>query len=260
MYGARPQADLAVTRFYTSPAIYQVLETIHEFDAGLREAFQNGGYDAGVVFIRQEGQKIVACSPNKVLISTLTTLKGGKRLLPIGFQTGYKTHIINKIEKLDHLIDCLAPTNQPYLVDLKSAAEIVALIDKTYDYNGDPIFKWNVEAFLASLAYITRMCPDPDQKGKIYLLVRKGRDNVRIRQEGRYFDTPDTSHIEGEIAKQVAINTPMLMLFRQQGAKDRGWRDCPFWWPVLHMPQKMGTVVFASDVNDYDAGETEILA
>jgi hypothetical protein len=74
MYGARPCADMAVTRFYTTRDIYEVMRRIHEFDSALREAFEQGSHDKGVYFIRKDVTgKLVPCSPNKLLLSSLAT-------------------------------------------------------------------------------------------------------------------------------------------------------------------------------------------
>jgi hypothetical protein len=76
------------------------MERIHEFDSELREAFEKG-HDKGIVFIQKDtSNKIVPCSPNKILLSSLVTLKPHKRILPVGFQSGYKTHISKKVEKV----------------------------------------------------------------------------------------------------------------------------------------------------------------
>ena len=105
MYGARPIEDLAVTRFYTTAQIYQVMKNIHEFDSALRAEFESGGQDAGVVFIRKdEKSQIIPCSPNKIVLSSITTLRPHKRMLPVGFQTGYKTHIYKKIQDINLLV------------------------------------------------------------------------------------------------------------------------------------------------------------
>ena len=96
MYGARSKEDLAVTRLYTTRSIYEVMKRIHEFDNALREAFLNGSHNNGIYFIRKDtSDKLVPCSPNKIMLSSITTLKPHKRLLPIGFQTGYKSNIKN---------------------------------------------------------------------------------------------------------------------------------------------------------------------
>jgi Z1 domain len=255
MYGARPKADLAVTRFYTSAEIYQVMAAIHEFDAGLRAAILAGGHSQAVVFIRKEGSTIIPCSPNKILLSTLTTLRAGKRLLPVGFQTGYKTHILKTVHAIDDFVmSKLDPSNPdaPILISLKDADRLIDLVRSTFEDKGDFGYEWDVEAFKASMEYVSNLSKNPKEKGNVFLLARRDRDSVRIREGGRPFNAPDTAQREGAIAKDFARTAPMLMMFRQKGGKENGWRDCPFWWPVLYMPQEMGTVVFASDVNDYD--------
>lgn len=259
MYGARPMADLAVTRFYTSPQIYQVLKTIHDFDSGLRTAFENGGHDAGVVFIQQENGRIIPCSPNKVLLSTLMTVGPGKRLLPIGFQTGFKTHVQKLIDEVDARVNTLMSGKQPEaptMIALEQAYEILDTISKTLEFEEG--YEWNVNAVKACLGYVSAGNTNYDEKGKLHLLVRRNRDNNRMRADGRrFFDAPDTSHIEGTIARKIGATAPVLILFRQNGSKEKGWRDCPFWWSVIHMPQSMRTVVYANDTYDANSGESD---
>ncbi|WP_245835705.1 Z1 domain-containing protein [Virgibacillus ndiopensis] len=97
MYGYRPNKDLAITRFYTTNDIYEVMNKIYEFDNALRDSIKNGKSNSGVIFIQKDvSNKIVPCSPNKIIIPRVTILKPFKRLLPIGFQT--KSHsTISKI-------------------------------------------------------------------------------------------------------------------------------------------------------------------
>ena len=55
MYGNRERRDLAVTRFYTSRAVYDRLYTINTLEGSpLRNAFETGAHDAGVVFIQSD--------------------------------------------------------------------------------------------------------------------------------------------------------------------------------------------------------------
>ena len=74
MYGYR-RPDLAVTRFYTSPAIRSSMFQMEEFDVSLRDAIEAGG-DHGVKFIRRaDDGSIVPCSPNKILVATPISLQ-----------------------------------------------------------------------------------------------------------------------------------------------------------------------------------------
>jgi hypothetical protein len=42
------------------------------------------------------------------------------------------------------------------------------------------------------------------------------------------------------------------MLIRQNGAAAKGWRDTPFWWPVLFPPRQSTPAVFAASVREDD--------
>lgn len=253
MYGNRPISDLAVTRFYTSPLIYSVMKKIYDFDTALREAFKKGGHEAGVVFIQKDSRnQIIPCSPNKILLSSTTTLRPYKRLLPIGFQTGYKTNIKKKILEIDNILESMVhkyDNGNPFLMDLSIAKTILNKINLTL-YFEDEGYKWDLLSYIASMEYVSNTTENKEQQGKIFCLVRKNRELSRIRQDGRFENSPDTPHEEGAIAKKFAIDIPCLMLFRQNGRKEKGWMDYPFWWPVLMMPKNMVTVVYTSEVEN----------
>jgi len=263
MYGARPKEDLPVTRFYTTEHIYEVMKNIHEFDSNLREEIEKFREDAGVVFIqRDEQDRIRPCSPNKILLSETTNLRPGKRLLPIGFQTGYQSKIGPQVAKLDRLLPSYEPKD-PFPIDIEKAEEFINLIATTLkfrnkDYSGGQVpgpdffeergYSWDVEAFKAAMRYMSATSANPSNRNQVWLLVRQNRDNYRIRQDtGRFTNAPDTSHVEGKIAEQWAKDIPMLMLFRQNGNKDKGWLGAPFWWPVLYMPQVCRVSVYANE-------------
>jgi len=263
MYGARSKEDLPVTRFYTTEHIYEIMKNIHEFDSNLREEIEEFGEDAGVVFIQRDTQdRIIPCSPNKILLSETTNLRPGKRLLPIGFQTGYQSKIGKQIQEIDNMLPSGEPKD-PFLLDIKKAEEIIGLIAMTLkfkerDYQGGQVpgpdyfqelgYFWDVAAFKAAMRYVSTTSENQENRGKIWCLVRRNRDNYRIRQDtSRFTNAPDTSHVEGKIAKQWAQDIPMLMLFRQNGDKAKGWLGAPFWWPVLHMPKKCKVCVYANE-------------
>ncbi len=251
MYGARPVNDLAVTRFYTTRDIYEVMKRIHEFDSALREAFEKGDHSNGVYFIRKDVTgRLVPCSPNKLLLSSLTTLWPHKRLLPAGFQTGYKTNIGNTIEQIDQVVSgwfAGKNENEPTLVALNDCMQVIDLISKTLELDESYSFNW--KTFKASLEHLSLHSRNTAETGKVWVLFRKERNAKRIREGGRLRpeNAPDTPQREGVIAKRVSIDTPSLMLLRQNGTKDDGWRDTEFWWPVLMTPQNTEVTVFAEE-------------
>jgi hypothetical protein len=251
MYGNRSKEDLTVTRFYTDPAIYDAMKRIYELDLALREAFEKGAQEAGVAFIHTDPfNRVVPCSPNKILLSTTTTLKPFKRLLPVGFQTNYKTNIKNFLEVVDKTIEGLMISikrEEPFLIKIDIAKYIIDNIASMFNEDG---LLWDVKAFMASMEYLSENTDEPSMKGKVWCLVRKDRNASRLKRDGSYYDAPDTAQAEGVIAKQTAIDIPMVMFFRQNGLKEQGWMGSPFWWPVLVAPKNTKTVIYSSNLID----------
>jgi hypothetical protein len=246
MYGARSAADLAVTRFYAPQHIHQVMKRIHEFDVALREAYESGGPDGGVHFIQKDPtNRLIPCSPNKLLFSDVVSIRPGRRLVLSGFQTVYKTHGAKSLDALDRRIQMLTKeSTQPVLIDLVEALEILKLAYANLEF--DDSSNDDREAHIAALEHLSRACKKPTLKGKVWLLIAKERDVRRYREQGRFSNAPDTKQ-QKDLAWTKADDIPVLMMLRQNGAEERGWRGLPFWWPVIVTPRSAATAIFATD-------------
>ncbi|MFX1536223.1 MAG: Z1 domain-containing protein [Promethearchaeota archaeon] len=252
MFGNRTKEDLSVTRFYTAQPIYQAMKHINDFDSALRDEFNKFGNEAGIVFIYKDPSNvIIPCSPNKIKLSATVTIKPYKRMLPLGFQTKPKKRTKEILSTLDELILDLQGNQKregAFLIDLISAKQILDRIHRMFTYEVG--FEWDVDAFKSCIEFLSNDSRDINQKGKVWCLVRYDRDVRRILDDGSFFHAPDTSHIEGDIARKVAINIPMLMLFRQLGKKPRGWNGIPFWWPILYAPFSTRTTIYTREALD----------
>jgi hypothetical protein len=257
MYGYR-RADLAVTRFYTSSAIRFAMSQMEEFDVSLRSAIEAGG-DKAVQFIRTAPNgSIVPCSPNKILVATTQTLRPHKRMLPIGFQSGYKTGangIGKMVEALDAKIATLCGFNAatPKLVPLATAIELINGIEPTLQFPEDdaPPFDWN--AARAALTHLSQQHADPAQRGKVLLWAAKDRNSSRMASassHATYIETPDSEKTEGQLAKTHAIHHPILFLLRQDGEVEKGWRGTPFYWPVIRAQANTPTAIYTAETID----------
>lgn len=247
MYGARAKDDLCVTRFYAPLHIYQIMKKIHDFDTALREAFISGAHDRGVYFIQRDpSDKLAPCSPNKLMFSKLTSVRPGRRLLPVGFQTVAKTNGRRNLELLDEKIaePLAGKLDGSVVVPVKTALELVELAYKNLEFDEEDDDER--KAHLAVLEHLSKQAQDPKAKGKVYLLAASDRDVVRIRQDGRFSNAPDTKQ-QADEARDKARNVPVLALLRQNGTVAQGWRDLPFWWPVIVVPQDAITSVFAAE-------------
>ncbi len=257
MYGYR-RSDLGVTRFYTAPSIRFAMQQMEDFDAALRAAVEAGG-DQAVQFIRKAADgSIIPCSPNKILIANTMTLKPGKRLLPIGFQSGYRTGkqgIGNTIEALDQQVATLCGFNSytPAPVPLSTAFDLLDQIATTLYFEDEdaPEFDW--EGAKAALAHLSSQHADESERGQVLLWAAKDRDSARlasITSHAKYIETPDSEKTEGQLAKKYAVDRPILFLLRQDGRAEKGWRDTPFYWPVIRAQTKTPTAIYTSATLD----------
>jgi hypothetical protein len=259
MYGYR-RPDLAVTRFYTSTGIRHAMGQMEEFDASLRAAIEAGG-DRAVQFIRKaKDGSIVPCSPNKILVATTQAIRPHKRIIPIGFHSGYKTGkegIGHAIEALDVRVTelCGFKADEPTLIPLSEALDLLTQIEPTLRFEDEDAIPFDWEAARAALCHLSQQHPDPVQRGKVLLWAAKDRNSSRKSDTsshtfGGYIETPDSAKTEGQIAMNFAIDHPILFLLRQNGSADKGWRDTPFYWPVLRAQANAPTAIYTAETID----------
>ena len=245
MYGARPRVDLAVTRFYTTAHIHQIMKRIYEFDTALRAAIEDGEHQNGVYFLRaDEHGRVKPCSPNKILVSDIVTMRANKRMLPIGFLPDVKTRIAGRVAELDQIIRSFEATPEhPKLVDIATAAKVLELIDTTYLWPDDD-YRWDFAAHIAGLAHLSTHAQTKNS-GKVWIVAREGGDIKRIREDDERYSNAPESPQERDLAKRLAADAPVLLLLRQNGDRDKGWSGTPFWWPVIMPPSQTKATIFA---------------
>jgi len=257
MYGYR-RSELAVTRFYTSARLRHTMSQMEEFDSALRQAIEAGG-DGAVQFIRKaKDNSIIPCSPNKILISSIQTLRPHKRILPIGFQTGYAggaKGIGGAIAAIDARINSLCEFSAaiPVLIPLATALDLLKQIQPTLHFPEDnaPPFDW--ESAKAALTHLSHQHPDANKRGSVLLWAAQNRKSARLAGPGShatYIETPDSPRTEGKIAKAHAIDHPILFLLRQNGEEVDGWRGTPFYWPIIRAQSNTPTAIYTAEAID----------
>ena len=246
MYGNRDRRDLAVTRFYTSRDVYDRLYTINAFENALREAFEDGSHEQGVVFIQADAsQRVRPCAPNKVLLSNVVAVKPSGLYLPTGFQTCTGHDMREGQRRLDALIPIDARNKQAFVeIDRETAREIIATIETTLTFP-DNDFEW--AAMRGLLDYYSDVRDGGD--GKVLLMAETGRRLSRDR-------SGDKSGLSilggGDIIRHVVLDPirskPALILLQQEGTKELGWSGHRFWWPILAAPGTVEPCIFATKV------------
>ena len=253
MFGFRPIEDLAVTRFYTEPRIYDAMRRMHESDVALRRTFETSP-DLPVVFIQRDDRgRVIPCSPNKILVSNTTTLTPFTRILPVGFQTDAATRLRPITNEIDQLLDRLRPDSgfdAPFEITLDAALQILGLIKRALKMETDEGYNFDWDAAAAALTHMSNSSDNSSQRGHVWCLVRKDRNISRTVGTGShafYSDAPDTTRTEGNVARQTAVDIPMLIMLRQNGEEDKGWHGAPFYWPVIVAQQNIRTAIFAHE-------------
>ncbi len=250
MYGNRPRPDLAVTRFYTTPDNYNALKTIHAFDSALRHAFETGAHERGVAFVLKEaGSRVTPCAPNKIMASKVVALKPGGAHLPIGFQTKSMTTLRPFITKLDAHFPTKAVDGETLVrVPTELVIQALDLLEQTLEFSEGYSFDW--EACRAAVEYYSRIAPEGRDKGQCWVAVKTGRALARKRSDGIRFSNAPHTYQDRALVHSVDGDLPVLMFFRQEGREEDGWRNTPFYWPVLFAPANAMPSVFTSTVRE----------
>jgi len=251
MYGNRPKPDLAVSRFYTTAGNYNALKAVHEFDSALRHAFETGAHDRGVAFVRRDlSNRVIPCAPSKILVSDIVSLRPNGALLPVGFQTKAKTELSKLMAKVDLLIPAGAiDAKQPVKFKCENAVEILDILEEAFRFEDGYNFDW--EACRAAIEYFSKVASPVEERGDCWVIAPKGRKITRQRAGGRYSDAP-LSYQERAAFRGLGGGLPILTLLGQEGREEDGWRDSPFWWPVLVAPAQGAPSIFASSVRQDD--------
>jgi hypothetical protein len=226
---------------------------MHEADSALRDRIEASNGDQAVHFIElDDSGRIVPCGNQKILASNITTIRSHRRILPVGFQTDYKTRLLPVTAGIDALLKSTGPfpkdgeTPPPYEVPLQVALDIIDRLGPSFvDFEPGYEDRWDPAEYKAILQHLSENSENPNQRGQVFLLIRTGRNLTRTTATAAFADNPDTSQREGVLARAAAVDVPALILIRQNGAEEQGWRGCPFWWPVIMAPANARTTLFA---------------
>ncbi|MFC7478467.1 Z1 domain-containing protein [Dankookia sp. GCM10030260] len=245
MYGSRPREDLAVTRFFTSNGVYDRLFKINTFENALREAFENGTHDRGVVFIQNDARRAVRpCAPNKILLSDVVAAGPGHLFLPTSFDTVRGAEAVKIQKTLDALVNKLCPLDGEFRTIKKADTHaIIDLIAETLEFD-DVDFEWG--AMKAMIDYYSK---SGTSAGAVDLIRYSGRRLSRAASGDRTgISILGTPTVRTKVLTEKRTN-PALVLLQQVGGHDLGWASTrEFWWPILAPPPGSKPVVFASKV------------
>jgi hypothetical protein len=244
MYGNRDRRDLAVTRFYTSRAVYDRLYTINALEGSLRTAFETGAHDAGVVFIQSDAaRRVRPCAPNKVLLSDVVAVSPNDMLLPSDFQTKGGTVMARVQADLDRLIKPQwRDTGDFVAVNRETAIAIIDAIARSMEFDTVE-FEW--DAMRGLIDYYVDVTQGGD--GKILIYAETGRKLSRAASGDKSGRSILGTALRRKVLSQPR-SKPALILLQQEGGREFGWTSHKFWWPLFAAPTDAEPCVFATKV------------
>mgnify|MGYP002624575606 CR=1 FL=1 len=249
MFGARPLDDMVVTRFYAHPLIYCRLKAIYGLDEYLREQLANNS----PVQILKVRSNMRPCAESKVMASDIIVVKEQTRYYPRGIQTGGARTIGRIVMDIDAQLDAAfnaGKTDADGFIEMKvdDVIRILEKIKSTYVYgpkHKNTEYKLEPEAQMALLKHCSKL-----SGGKVWVARRTGRNTSRTKQNGVFTNAPDNGTSDLGPARAKAIDKPVVLMIRQEGKQANGWRDTPFYWPVLLTQKTTPSALFATTVKD----------
>lgn len=254
MYGNRSKLDMAVTRFYTTFRLYTLVAEINELDEQLRQWLikysTTANFDPSMAVVFSDNAGLKPCAGGKIAMSDCVALRAGRRMVHAGFQTDCQTKIKPVIDSIDATITSLPNYGKKdsdgiFEVDVDIVIDLLKMVRSTYIYNravdNNDGLDWNVQEMIGAIQYATT-----NTNGKMWMMHRTNRNMSRIRQNGGFIDAPDDGRTDLTPARAKAVNQPIIMFIKENGKQTDGWRDAPFYWPVLVLQQNLRTAFYTS--------------
>lgn len=254
MYGNRSKLDMAVTRFYTTFRLYSLVAEINELDEQLRQWLikysTTANFDPSMAVVFSDNAGLKPCAGGKIAMSDCVALRAGRRMVHAGFQTDCQTKIKPIIDSIDATITSLPNYGKKdsdgiFEVSVDIVIDLLKRVRSTYIYNravdNNNGLDWNVQEMIGAIQYATT-----NTNGKMWMMHRTNRNMSRIRQNGGFIDAPDDGRTDLTPARAKAVNQPIIIFIKENGKQTDGWRDAPFYWPVLVLQQNLNTAFYTS--------------
>ena len=89
---------------------------------------------------------------------------------------------------------------------------------------------------------------DKHNTEEVIIYHKTNREASREKNGASFTDAPDDGQTDLPISRGLAVEAPVLMLLKQNGKEDlKGWRNAPFYWPVLINPRNMPNYVYTEE-------------
>jgi hypothetical protein len=241
MYGARDAADLSITRFYTTSSIRDRMERMHELDVALWEQVERTQRD--VVFLEvAPGGQIRPCSPNKIAVAQVVTLRPDGEFLPYPMTTHADGQQPAECEEFRRFVRALPGyvADAPFDITVGVASDVIRRCEQLVSIDEPWVFDW--EAMRAGIEEIARQA----ESDRVAFTFRDGMGISKWR--GAHQTDPQRAPYtrgDEDRIRAAANGSPALIVYGQKGERGSGWKDSPFFWPVLFIPRNVAPMIFS---------------
>ena len=242
-YGARDLRDLAVTRLYTTPSSYDVLEEAYHIDNMIRAQIIASKNRLEVLWNKRRSYTLSLTSEQqRVHAPSADQIPGKIAYLPKNFQLIEREHLAEITAQIDELIDKSAGgpiiekgEHYEWTVNQAFISQVFELIDQSLVFDRSLKTRWHHEVAKALVALGSDSWKRSPTVHLLADMVAKPHDQIPLIRG----DTPLESGFLRRLRAQVDLTKrPVLVLTRQRGGDHFGWgARGSFYWPVLLSPR-----------------------
>jgi hypothetical protein len=238
---------------------------ITEIDEVLRQSIINNDGDNRFAAIELGANGTVRpTNPDRIMVSDCINLKSHKRFLPVSFNTRGGNACETPMQKIDELVAAQTTripgyeTHEAFFITWSEFERIFkAFMEgmiKEEDWEEKPLDRhWDLDRLKTFYTIIRSSYFREDDR--MILLIKRNRSLRRIKIDGRYQDSPETSQSDTQQMKKIMqeFNLPGLFLFEQDGLVDEqngiqyGWKGQRFYWPLLMLPALQRNILISLD-------------
>jgi hypothetical protein len=186
-------------------------------------------------------------SPNKVLLSAVQVIRPGGELVPRPFSTRSDQLDPPAVRKVVERLQAFGRHSTCFRMTLNQARELLDAVFSLIEI--DDGWEWDFEALKEAVGYLASNHRNRARRDRVIGLytmrntIRKWNDPPFQRDPQR---APYSSTTEAALRLEAG-DSPALGFYHNIGRADAGWKNSPFVWPVLFVPNNAVPTVFANN-------------
>lgn len=233
MFGYR--ADLMdFTRVFLPHALALRFHRLHENESGMRAQLRDPDASRSVP-VRIAGQ-MRATRSNVLDVNNVVAYTPGQQVYPTN-PCHTPEDLGNATERIAHILERAFNGEVTRSTFREVPISTLALLISSVRAQDQDVGAWDPSVLPSALESISQ---DYGGVGDLYVgtMERRGPELATGALSGK--------GATSNLSRARARRRPVLFMFQDEGARDRGWSGLPFWYPTLVFPSDMPTLLFNS--------------